>query len=154
MIRYAGRCKRPAAGCSRSLVGAVCDGPDVIREKRAGSRWAGCTFNGTLALMEQKTHGPVTTAGEFLRAVENARALRGLTKAELARRSHVRAETVRHLLTADAANPTLTNALDMLRPLGLAVDLVELPGIRPSLPATKCTPGCHTMVRLSTARPA
>jgi transcriptional regulator with XRE-family HTH domain len=96
----------------------------------------------------------VTTTGEFLRAVENARALRGLTKAELARRSHVRAETVRHLLTADAANPTLTNALDMLRPLGLAVDLVELPGIRPSLPATKCTPGCHTMVRLSTARPA
>ena len=77
--------------------------------------------------MEQKTHGPVTTAGEFLRAVENARALRGLTKAELARRSHVRAETVRHLLTADAANPTLTNALDMLRPLVLAVDLVELP---------------------------
>ena len=89
--------------------------------------WPECTFNGTLALVDQKTHGPVTTTGEFLRAVENARALRGLTKAELARRSHVRAETVRHLLTADAANPTLTNALDMLRPLGLAVDLVQLP---------------------------
>ena len=60
-------------------------------------------------------------------AVENARASCGLTKAELARRSKVRAETVRHLLTSDAANPTLTNALDMLRPLGLGVDLVELP---------------------------
>ena len=77
--------------------------------------------------MAQKAHQPATTAKDFLRSLDSARASRGVSKAELARRSHVRAETVRRLLTDDAANPSLTNVLDMLRPLGLGLDLVELP---------------------------
>jgi len=77
--------------------------------------------------MEQKAHQPVTTASDLLRSLDGARASRGVSKAELARRSHVRAETVRRLLTDEAANPSLTNVLDMLRPLGLGLGLVELP---------------------------
>ena len=66
------------------------------------------------------------TTVEVLRAVDEARASRGLSKAELARQSRVRAETVRHLLTGKAVNPTLSNVLDMLRPLGLGLDVVQL----------------------------
>ena len=57
--------------------------------------------------MEQKAHQPVTTASDLLRSLDGARASRGVSKAELARRSHVRAETVRRLLTDEAANPVL-----------------------------------------------
>jgi transcriptional regulator with XRE-family HTH domain len=67
-----------------------------------------------------------TTASEVLHALETARAARGVSKAELARRSHVRAQTVRRLLTDKSPNPTLTNVLDMLRPLGLGLGLVEV----------------------------
>jgi len=67
------------------------------------------------------------TPAEVMRSVEQARAHRGLSKAELARRSHVRPETVRHLLTGGAVNPTLSSVLDMLRPLGLGLDVVPLP---------------------------
>jgi transcriptional regulator with XRE-family HTH domain len=68
-----------------------------------------------------------TTAKEVLHALEETRAARGVTKAELARRSRLRAQTVRRLLTDKAPNPTLTNVLDLLRPLGLGLRLVELP---------------------------
>jgi len=67
------------------------------------------------------------TAKEVLRALEEARAARGVTKAELARRSQLRAQTVRRLLTDKSPNPTLTNVLDLLRPLGLGLRLAELP---------------------------
>jgi hypothetical protein len=69
------------------------------------------------------------TAVEVLRAVEDARASKGMSKAELARRGRVRPETVRQLLTAPDVNPTLSNVLDMLRPLGLG--LVVAPLARP-----------------------
>lgn len=69
-----------------------------------------------------------TSPDELLEMVERARAERGLSKAELARRSRVRAETVRDLLTRRDANPTVRNVLQMLQPLGLGLGLVELPG--------------------------
>lgn len=67
------------------------------------------------------------TAVEVLRAVEGARASRGMSKAELARRGCVRPETVRQLLTNPDVNPTLSNVLDMLRPLGLGLAVAPLP---------------------------
>lgn len=67
------------------------------------------------------------TAVEILRAVEGARASRGMSKAELARRGRVRPETVRQLLTDPDVNPTLSNVLDMLRPLGLGLAVAPLP---------------------------
>jgi hypothetical protein len=67
------------------------------------------------------------TAVEVLRAVEGARASRGMSKAELARRGRVRPETVRQLLTNPDVNPTLSSVLDMLRPLGLGLAVAPLP---------------------------
>jgi transcriptional regulator with XRE-family HTH domain len=61
-----------------------------------------------------------------LRAVESARSTQGLSKADLARRSKLPAETVRRLLTATNANPTLGTVLDLLRPLGLGLAFAPL----------------------------
>lgn len=80
------------------------------------------------------------TTVEVMRAVEAARASRGLSKAELARRSHVRPETVRHLLTDRTVNPTLSSVLDMLRPLGFGLDVVSLPNL-PAEPSSDLLKG-------------
>jgi transcriptional regulator with XRE-family HTH domain len=58
-----------------------------------------------------------------LRALEAARAQQRLSKADLARRSKLPAETVRRLLTAADANPTLDTVFELLRPLGLGLQL-------------------------------
>jgi DNA-binding phage protein len=63
-----------------------------------------------------------------MRALEAARSARGLTKAELARRSQLPPETVRRLLSAGGGNPTLETVLGMLRSMGLGLKLAELPG--------------------------
>lgn len=68
-----------------------------------------------------------TTAKEVLRTLEEARAARGVSKAELARQTRLPAQTVRRLLTDKTPNPTLTNVLDLLRPLGLGLQLAKLP---------------------------
>jgi DNA-binding phage protein len=77
--------------------------------------------------MRQKAFQPATTACDLLRSLDGARASRGVSKAELARQSQVRPETVRRLLTTEAPNPTLGNVLDMLRPLGLGLVITKLP---------------------------
>jgi DNA-binding phage protein len=74
------------------------------------------------------------TAG-VMRAVEAARSSRGLTKAELARRSRLPPETVRRLLSSGEGNPTLETVLGMLRPMGLGLKLAELPGSVEQAPA-------------------
>jgi transcriptional regulator with XRE-family HTH domain len=65
---------------------------------------------------------------EVVQSVEQARVSRGLSKAELARRSCMRPEMVRRLLTGGAGvNPSLGCVLDMLRPLGFGLALTTLP---------------------------
>jgi len=70
-----------------------------------------------------------------MRALEAARISTGLSKAELARRSHLPAETVRRLLTAGEGNPTLATVLGMLRPMGLGLQLAKLPEAGEAAPA-------------------
>jgi transcriptional regulator with XRE-family HTH domain len=74
-------------------------------------------------------------ASGVMRAVEAARSSRGLTKAELARRSGIPPETVRRLLSTGSANPTLETVLGLLRPLGLGLGLAELPNPVEEAPA-------------------
>ena len=71
----------------------------------------------------------------LMRVVEQARAARGMSKAELSRRSKVRFETVRRLLTSKGANPTLGNVFDMLRPLGLELRVADRKGRSSAKPA-------------------
>lgn len=61
-----------------------------------------------------------------MKAVDSARILRGLSKTELARRSLLRPENVRRLLTDDAVNATLSTVLNMLRPLNLGLNVAVL----------------------------
>ena len=71
----------------------------------------------------------VSTARDVLTALEGARASMGMSKAELARRGRLPAETVRRLLTSRKANPQFSLVADLLRPtgLGLFVGKVEVP---------------------------
>jgi len=64
---------------------------------------------------------------EVLHALEGARVARGLSKAELARRSRLRSQTVRRLLTDTSPNPTLDVLLRLLRAVNLGLGFVELP---------------------------
>jgi DNA-binding phage protein len=66
-------------------------------------------------------------AESLVRAVEAARSSMGLTKAQLARRSQLPQETVRRLLSAAGGNPTLGTMLAILRPMGLGLQLANLP---------------------------
>src|SRR5688572_14938055 len=60
----------------------------------------------------------------FVRAVEQARELEGLSKAELARQIDARPEVVRRLLTATDSNPTLASVLKLSNALGFHLELV------------------------------
>src|SRR2546430_15695433 len=66
----------------------------------------------------------VDQVDQFMRALEAARAIRRISKAELARRSEMPAAAVRRLLTAEDANPTIATVLGMLRPMGLGLQIV------------------------------
>jgi transcriptional regulator with XRE-family HTH domain len=77
---------------------------------------------------EPAEHAEVASAVGLMKSVETTRAARGLSKADLAKRSHLPAVTVRRLLTEDDANPTVSTALKMLRSMGLGLKVVTLAG--------------------------
>lgn len=60
----------------------------------------------------------------LIRALEGARAGRGLTKAELARRISVKPEIVRRLLTDEDGNPTISTVLKLATALDFHIELV------------------------------
>ena len=68
----------------------------------------------------------IDSVDRFMRALEAARSSHGLSKAELAKRSQLPAETVRRLLTTERANPTIATVLSMLRPMGLGLRIVPV----------------------------
>jgi DNA-binding phage protein len=59
-----------------------------------------------------------------IRALDNARLLVGVSKAELARQIQARPEIVRRLFTADESNPTLATVLKLAEALGFHLELV------------------------------
>jgi transcriptional regulator with XRE-family HTH domain len=66
------------------------------------------------------------TVSDVLSALEAARTSLRMSKAELARRGHLPAETVRRLLTAKDANPHFTMLTELLRPAGLGLFVGKL----------------------------
>lgn len=62
---------------------------------------------------------------ELVRALDEARARRGMTKAELARRAGMAPEAVRRLFTAEGANPTAATLIALADVLD--VELVARP---------------------------
>jgi transcriptional regulator with XRE-family HTH domain len=66
------------------------------------------------------------TVGDVLSALETRRASLGMSKAELARRGRLPAETVRRLLTAKDVNPHFSMLAELLRPAGLGLFVGKL----------------------------
>ena len=60
----------------------------------------------------------------LIRALDAARLLRGLSKADLARRIGARPEMIRRLLTATRGNPTMETVLKVASAVGYHVELV------------------------------
>ena len=59
-----------------------------------------------------------------MRALDEARLLGGMTKAELARKIDARPEVVRRLFTTSTSNPTLETVLELASALGFHLELV------------------------------
>ena len=70
-----------------------------------------------------QTRRSVTQVRDVIRRVEDARRQAGLSKAELARRLGTNPATIRRLLTAETANPTLKTVLDVFNVLGIELSL-------------------------------
>jgi DNA-binding phage protein len=72
----------------------------------------------------------IAATDALIRALESARATRGLSKAELARRMDVKPEIVRRLLTDAGGNPTVGTVLKVATALGYHLELVPHRGRR------------------------
>jgi DNA-binding phage protein len=72
----------------------------------------------------------ITAADALIRALEGARAGRGISKAELARRISVKPEIVRRLLTDTGGNPTVSTVLKVATALDCHLELVANRGRR------------------------
>lgn len=66
----------------------------------------------------------IDSTDSLIRALDEARLLVGVSKAELARRIEARPEIVRRLFTAEDANPTLSTVLKLADALGFHLELV------------------------------
>jgi DNA-binding phage protein len=72
----------------------------------------------------------IAATDALVRALESARAGRGITKAELARRISVKPEIVRRLLTDAGGNPTVGTVLKVAAALDYHLELVPNAGRR------------------------
>jgi DNA-binding phage protein len=61
---------------------------------------------------------------KLVRALDDVRIAKGLSKAELARRISAKPEIVRRLFTAHSANPTITTVITVANALGLHLALL------------------------------
>lgn len=66
----------------------------------------------------------IDSTDALIRALDKARLLVGVSKADLARRIAARPEIVRRLFTADDTNPTLATVLKLADALGFHLELV------------------------------
>ncbi len=72
----------------------------------------------------------IAATDALIRALDGARAVRGLSKAELARRVAVKPEIVRRLLTDSSGNPTVSTVLKVATALDYHLELVPNEGRR------------------------
>lgn len=90
----------------------------------------------------------IAATDALIRALEGARAGRGITKAELARRISVKPEIVRRLLTDAAGNPTVGTVLKVAAALDCHLELVPNRGRRAAR-----VPDAARRTRVATGRP-
>ena len=66
----------------------------------------------------------IDSTDTLIRLLDEARALDGVSKADLARKMEARPEIVRRLFTAKDSNPTLVTILKLVAALGFRLELV------------------------------
>ena len=66
----------------------------------------------------------IDSTDALIRALDQARLLAGVTKADLARQIETRPEILRRLFTATDSNPTLATVLKLVEALGFHLELV------------------------------
>jgi DNA-binding phage protein len=72
----------------------------------------------------QQARAEIDGTDKLVRALDGARALRGMSKADLAREIQARPEVLRRLFTAKGANPTMDTVLKVVTALGFHLELV------------------------------
>ncbi len=83
----------------------------------------------------KEARAEIDSVDGFMRALDAARTSRRLSKAGLARRSALPPETVRRLLSAKQANPTISTVIGLLRPMGFALQIVPASKARSASPS-------------------
>ena len=66
----------------------------------------------------------IDSVDAFMRSLEDARAMAGVSKAKLAQLTGTQPAAMRRLLTTDAPNPTLSTVMSILKSLGYGLALV------------------------------
>ena len=92
----------------------------------------------------------IAATDALIRALEGARAGRGMSKAELARRLSVKPEIIRRLLTDAGGNPTVGTVLKVATALDYHLELVPNRGRRPA-PAFEAARQARTSTEARTA---
>jgi DNA-binding phage protein len=82
--------------------------------------------NPAFAEAYREARAEIDSVDAFMRAMESARVVRKMSKADLARASRLQPQTVRRLFTDENANPTIATVFSMLRPMGLGLQIVDL----------------------------
>ena len=80
--------------------------------------------DGEFATAYTEARAGIDSVDAFMRSLEAAREQAEVSKAELARRTGTRPESMRRLLTTKAANPTLATVMNVARSLGYKLALV------------------------------
>ena len=98
----------------------------MARKKTALDRY----FNGRMkdpafASAYREARAVVDSTDALIRALDDARLLAGMSKADLARRIEARPEVVRRLFTVAGSNPTLATVLRLAEALGFHIELVS-----------------------------
>lgn len=80
----------------------------------------------------REARSQIDSVDRFVRAIEALRSQNGISKAKLANKSKLPAQSVRKLLTDRKANPGLATVLSMLKGMGYGFEIVPL---KPRAPA-------------------
>ncbi len=89
----------------------------------------------------REARAEIDTYDRFMRAMNALRESCGVSKATLASRSGLPAQSVRKVLTDRKANPTIATVFRLLSTMGFGLQVVPLKGKTPRRPAAKSATG-------------
>jgi DNA-binding phage protein len=97
--------------------------------------------NPVRAAAYREARAEIDTHDRFMRAMNALRESRGVSKAALASKSGLPAQSVRRILTDRKANPTIATVFRLLSTMGFGLQVVPLKRERPRRPVAKPVTG-------------